>query len=383
MVLFDIPLTELQVANGGSAGPSADGLKLVTAAPRWAYSLMRQVLPTTELMSGPVVVKIQLHVTTGAIGILVSAIDDISNSIDETIVKVSDRSQIVNIEIPEVSESGMLIFRNTSPVGASEAIIQSIQVERQPDSALATTLPFKDDFAKDVQIVAREGADTVLLVFCGAAHNVGISLDHAHRWFTRHNASVVYLRDMRNRNYLSGIKSLGADTLTTAARLRKLIASLGAKKIACFGGSAALFGAMLYGLELKAHSVLCLGGATNLSPEFNEYSEYLHQALRLRAELPDTNLDIREHYVRAAVQPRVFLVYSSCNWDDRRYAEHLATVPSVALMPIEGVEKHNVIEHLVETGEFSELIDKLVPRLVRGRKSLVSPLGPRKVRHQI
>ena len=36
-------------------------------------------------------------------------------------------------------------------------------------------------------------------------------------------------------------------------------------------------------------------------------------------------------------------------------------------MPIEGVEKHNVIEHLVETGEFSELIDKLVPRLVRGR----------------
>ena len=76
---FDIPLTELQVANGGSAAPTANGLSLVTATPQWAYSLMRSLLWAPRCVSGPVVVKAQLRVTDGAIGVLVSAAGDISD----------------------------------------------------------------------------------------------------------------------------------------------------------------------------------------------------------------------------------------------------------------------------------------------------------------
>ena len=43
MLLFEMPLTELEVANGGSAALTADGLRLITAIPQWAYSLMRPV----------------------------------------------------------------------------------------------------------------------------------------------------------------------------------------------------------------------------------------------------------------------------------------------------------------------------------------------------
>ena len=107
---FDIPLTELQVANGGSAAPTANGLSLVTATPQWAYSLMRSLLWAPRSVSGPVVVKAQLRVTDGAIGVLVSAAGDISDSIREIIVKPSEETQVIDIEIPEASKGGNAHF---------------------------------------------------------------------------------------------------------------------------------------------------------------------------------------------------------------------------------------------------------------------------------
>jgi hypothetical protein len=127
---FDIPLTELQVANGGSVAPTANGLRLVTATPQWAYSLMRPLMRAPRSVGVPVVVKAQLRVTDGAIGVLVSAVGNISDSIREIIVKPSEESQVIDIEIPDASKVGMLIFRNASPGGASQAIIQAIEVYR-------------------------------------------------------------------------------------------------------------------------------------------------------------------------------------------------------------------------------------------------------------
>lgn len=225
-----------------------------------------------------------------------------------------------------------------------------------PDTSHA---PFADDFAKDVQVVVRPNAKTVVIVFCGAAHNIGISLDDAHRFFSRLDASVIYLRDMKNRNFLSGVNSLGADTAATVAQLQTLVRAIGAQRIVCFGGSAGVFGALLYGLALQADAALCLGGATNLTPEFNEYSEYLPQAMRLRGELPEAGLDIREHLIGAAAPLAVRFVYANDNWDDRRHAEHLAGLASITLQPIAGVKNHNVIERLLETGEFDGLLHQL------------------------
>jgi len=127
---FDIPLTELQVANGGSVAPTANGLRLVTATPQWAYSLMRPLMRAPRSVGVPVVVKAQLRVTDGAIGVLVSAVGNISDSIREIIVKPSEESQVIDMEIPDASKVGMLIFRNASPGGASQAIIQAIEVYR-------------------------------------------------------------------------------------------------------------------------------------------------------------------------------------------------------------------------------------------------------------
>jgi len=72
-------------------------------------------------------------------------------------------------------------------------------------------LSFRDVFAKDVQIVQRENAETVMLVFCGRAQRAGLPLNMLHRWFGKLPVNLVYLRDFRKVYYLAGVASLGED----------------------------------------------------------------------------------------------------------------------------------------------------------------------------
>jgi FkbM family methyltransferase len=129
---FDIPLSELRAVHGGNATPTADGLNLVTATAQWAYSLMGPLLPDPKFVSGPVVVKAKLRVIDGAIGILVAAVSDVSNSICEVIVSPSDDMQGVELQISEANDAETLILRNASARGVSRAVIRAIMVCR-PD----------------------------------------------------------------------------------------------------------------------------------------------------------------------------------------------------------------------------------------------------------
>jgi hypothetical protein len=95
------------------------------------------------------------------------------------------------------------------------------------------SLPFNDNRAADVQIVRRENAETVMLVFCGRHHRAGLPLCALHRWFGRLPVSLVYLRDFRQLMYLAGIGSLGRNRAATLDSLRNIVFSLGGKRIVC------------------------------------------------------------------------------------------------------------------------------------------------------
>ena len=127
---------------------------------------------------------------------------------------------------------------------------------------------FRDDATKEVQIVPRAGATTVLLGFCGRANRMGMPLNLMHRWFGRLGVHVMYLRDYRGRNYDEGISSLAGDLGGTLLALRETIASLGATRAVCYGNSLGSYGALRYALELPAEAVLCFGAPTNLTPGF-------------------------------------------------------------------------------------------------------------------
>lgn len=130
-LLFPVALSELEAWNGGNAAATPDGLTLVTAVPQWTYSLSG-LLFAERPIEGPVVVHLRLHVSLGAVGIVVSAAGETSDLTKEVVVNSSAQSQVVDIDIPDARAAGSLIFRNVSPRGESRAVIQAIEVYR-PD----------------------------------------------------------------------------------------------------------------------------------------------------------------------------------------------------------------------------------------------------------
>jgi hypothetical protein len=260
-----------------------------------------------------------------------------------------------------VAQHAARLFRAAFPTVAFARNLCEIFKRMPPmDSAYSA---FKDDPTKDVQIVARN-SDVVALLFCGggAIHsfNLGLPLPLIHRWLTRLPASLIYLRDFENVYFLDGVRSLGSSRDATLTELRRIIASLNARTIVCYGISAGGFAALDFGLDLGADAVVCMAGFTNVSPEFNAYTVREKKSLAMRSRFPDACLDMREAYSNAARPPRVCLVHGQNNWDDRIQAEHMAGLSSVTLCAFENCEEHNVIVPAIIREDFDGLLDWLV-----------------------
>jgi hypothetical protein len=258
----------------------------------------------------------------------------------------------------EVAEHGVRHLRERFPAVTYANRVGEI-FDRLPFGG--TPLPFKDDPACDVQVAARERAETVLLLFCGRGDNLGLPLAVVHRWTGRLNASLIYLRDFRRHYFLEGVSSLGGTRDATIASLRGIVASLGAKRIVCYGGSAGVFGALHYGLDLQAAAILCAGGIVNLSPDFNAYTVYEHRANELQGDLSEEPPDLCRLYNAAPRRPRVQMIYGADYWDDRIHAEYMGTLPCVTLRPVENFGEHNVIVELIRRGQLETALHWLAP----------------------
>jgi hypothetical protein len=240
------------------------------------------------------------------------------------------RSRFVGV--PQFVERLSAVFARLPPVG--------------------TQLPFDDDPSKDVQVVACPGAETAVLLFCGADNELGLPVTLEHRWHGNLNASLIYLRDFQRCSYLRGVTSLSADRTSTIAELRRLVASIGACRIVCYGVSAGGLGALTYGLELEAEAVLCMSGATNITAKFAAYSPW--EKYGTRAEMPNVTLDMRSLYAGTNRPPRVRLVYAQYEWDDRIQAEHMRGLSCVTLNPIDDAFEHNSTVEMIIRGHFEE-----------------------------
>jgi hypothetical protein len=221
-------------------------------------------------------------------------------------------------------------------------------------------LPFQDLVWNDVQIVRRENAKTVMLVFCGRGEGGGLPLCVMHRWFGRLPVSVVYLRDLRVLFYLAGIPSLGRNRGETLDSLRSIVASVGGKRTVCYGNSGGVFGALHYGLELKSEAVLGLAGITNVAADFNLHLRSANMISRLHPELRGEAIDLQSAYRAAKRPPRARIVYAENNWDDRLHAEYMAGLPTITLQALSDTDSHNVINDLIHHQEYQSLLDWLV-----------------------
>ncbi len=215
---------------------------------------------------------------------------------------------------------------------------------------------FVDNTPRSLQVVRREGANTVMLVFCGAKNQVGMPLPMLHRWLSRTGVSLIYLRDRSERAYLGGVRGAGPDLASTITGLKALIQDLGARRVVCYGNSIGGYGALRYGAELGADAVLSMAGIVNLQTRFNTGLHYEDSARKMEATFPGQQLDNREVYLSSGARPSTLMVYGEHNWDDRIHAEHMAGIEGVALMQIDDSKNHNVAAELIRSGRFDDLL---------------------------
>jgi hypothetical protein len=226
--------------------------------------------------------------------------------------------------------------------------------EMMPDGCLGGP-PFSDDRRSDLQVAARPGAKTVVMVFCGRRHQLNMPLWLFQRWMTTCEVSVVYLRDFAETMYLGGVRSCGSYE-ATVRRLGRIVEEVKGDRIVCLGNSSGGYGAMRYGLELGAERVFGFGAAVNMTPAFNTFLNRNEAAQRLAADFPEATLDLRELYLAAARRPETELFYGAKAWDDRIHAEHMAGVPGAALRPIPDYDGHGVLPELIRRGQFDQLL---------------------------
>lgn len=238
-------------------------------------------------------------------------------------------------------------------------------LERAPPPSVDAP-DLQDDLSRDVQIVSRPGADTALILFCGAKHRVGMPLPLIHRWLARLGTSLIYVRDFHGLCYLNGIASLGSDRKATLEALRGILEDLGARRAICLGCSGGGFGAMLYALELGGDTI-SLGSPTNMEPAFNQHMNYAAVVQELKAAFPDEDLDLRRRIEAAARPSRALIVYGDRNWNERIHAEHMAGLAGARLHPVTGYKGHATAAELIRRGEFVPLLEGFIGGRAAGR----------------
>ena len=235
-----------------------------------------------------------------------------------------------------------------------------------PPSADKSFAQFRDDVTKDVQVVRRQGASTVLLGFCGNQHKMSLPLELMHRWIGQIDASVIYLRDLSNRGYLRGIQGLGEDYPSSIRQLQSLVHRLAPQRIICQGHSAGGHAALRMGIDLGADAVLAFGAQTN--PMLN-----LAQHGRMRLLLgigPDDDLaehlgasaDLARTYASTPSSPHVRLVYSGGHARDVAQADDLRGLPRVMLEPVGQFKDHGVFYHVLRSGRYAQQLAQLASR---------------------
>jgi hypothetical protein len=224
---------------------------------------------------------------------------------------------------------------------------------------LPEPLAFCDDPAAEIQTVRRPNCSTVLLCFCAAKGTLGLPLNFVHQWLGRLPASLVYIKDFRNLGGGGGFPTLGPDRAAAITGLQRIAGEVNGDRIYTLGVSLGGYGAMYYGLQLRAVGVLNLAGATDLTPAFVEGLGTISPNYpNLRQVVPDYATSLRNSYA-ASGAPQLLIAYSAGHPRDRGQAERMAGMPNVELVPVEHAQ-HNVVDPLVRNREFMSLLRRLL-----------------------
>jgi hypothetical protein len=202
----------------------------------------------------------------------------------------------------------------------------------------------------------------LLVCLCGFHGRMGIPLNFLHRWATRIPYHTLYLRDLSQSYYRTGLPVFGSAMVHTTAALGRLQKALGVDELAFYGSSMGGLVAIRLGLALNAQRILSAAGtvdsgttAGSREPTDRERLEITRRGAARLAQ----DLDGREH-------GRIAYLYGADHERDAVVGATLAQVSGVETMVLDDLNRHNIDFHLV----LSKRYDRVFSWLAGDRKDI-------------
>jgi tetratricopeptide (TPR) repeat protein len=199
------------------------------------------------------------------------------------------------------------------------------------------------------------GVDTLLIAFGGTDHRIYVTFSLLHRILGKAGASVVYVRDLKQNAYKSGIVGLGDDIESATEGFRAIAKRCGARRILTLGHCVGCAGALRYALALGAESVLGLHPRILPDEISGQSQRALKAAIGIR-QVRDQKT-VLDAYRDAAARPKVSLIFCEHSVRDASQANAFAAFTGVTPIPLPGLSTETTLLELI-------LLDLLEPVLL-------------------
>ncbi|MGJ8686996.1 MAG: hypothetical protein ACSHWQ_05925 [Spongiibacteraceae bacterium] len=215
------------------------------------------------------------------------------------------------------------------------------------------------DNGGDVIQSEKGDSGTTLLVFTGLADKAMVQIELVDRFCAAAGHSAIYLRDAGRSAYIAGIPALSENFKGSIAALSELLAQHRTKRLLCLGTSIGGFGAIRYGVLLKAEKVMGASSPTNITSDFMaDIGDGRGRlvARRLQRSFTPEELDLRPEVALANGRCKIDLWYGEDYPIDANHASYLSGCAGVNQFPIPSLDSHGSFPSIIASGEFQEFL---------------------------
>ncbi|QLH37765.1 MAG: hypothetical protein HWD60_00435 [Defluviicoccus sp.] len=249
----------------------------------------------------------------------------------------------------------------TSPV-AHMALPLRAALHAHPASRWKNVRGISNAPEEDVQVVRTADAIATVVLLAGVQGGLGyLPFGMADGLLAQRSVNVVYLRDLNNRGFTSGVRRFGTDQTAMIEGLGELCQTLGAPVVtmgASLGGVAAIRTAA----KMHAHAAISFAGGIHLGVDATD-EEAPAAASGMRASLFSGVTQAESSIValiRSAPRTRIHQCFGAEYAPDVESAALLRDVPNAVLHPQPGCADHFVIEHMIAGSGLFAVLDQAV-----------------------
>ena len=211
--------------------------------------------------------------------------------------------------------------------------------------------------------VRNPDSNQLLLIFTGLGGKVGVTLDVAYAHLPDPKPNVLFISQGSTGKilppYMEGIPGLGADRASSIAEIARLSKEWGVNQMSAMGTSVGTFGAVMFGVSLRAQTILAFGPVTSFRPGFDDrVDSFTARGGFDPGKYTEEDFDMKVYYTRHNQGSDVRIFYATEHENDRKQAENFRGAKGVTLIPVAN-PRHSILKVLAKNGTLRTEFEKI------------------------